>query len=393
VDSFAVSFQRQVGKANGFEIRYMHTRGKQMPVQVQLNSRPVIDAAMVVPTFLSAPSASDLAGRPSIGTIVANNPIIDPGAWVAPRQLEEEGFFGALTGFPPIGESRYNGLAFSFNRRFTNNIGFTTAYTFSKTRDNALNELYTSDLNPRRAQDAGEYFGDGLSLDTEWAPSVVDIPHRFVTSFAIDIPFFNNSSNAFLKAALGGWALNGIFQIQSGQPVTVQSGRDSNRNGDAAGDRAILNPDGDPTLSSGIYAVNAAGVRIQDEDGNDILDDDSTVAYVALNPDAGYISAGFFAAELANGGAAMAPRNSLRTKSWNKTDLVLIKNTRFGRDGRFNFQIGAELFDVFNQRVRNIEGVGANTRAFVLAGNPNFNNYEIGSYVGRTVRMRAKFIF
>lgn len=185
---------------------------------------------------------------------------------------------------------------------------------------------------------------------------------------------------------LGGFQVNGIFQIQSGQPITVRSGRDSNLNFDAAGDRAIFNPNGDPQISSGIFAVNSAGTRIVDANGADVLDDPSTVAYVALNPNAGFISTGFLA-------RSTAGRNTLRTRGFNQTDVVLLKNTRFGTDGRFNFQIGAEIFDLFNQRPKTIGGVGAQTGAFGIAGNPNFNNYDIGNFTGRKITMRAKFIF
>jgi hypothetical protein len=47
-------------------------------------------------------------------------------------------------------------------------IGLTAAYTFSKTTDNSTNELNTSALNPRRPQDAGNFFAGGLNIDNEW---------------------------------------------------------------------------------------------------------------------------------------------------------------------------------------------------------------------------------
>lgn len=233
-----------------------------------------------------------------------------------------------------------------------------------------------------------------MNIDNEFGPSVFDVPHRFVTSFNVDVPFFNNSQNAFLKAVLGGFQLNGIFQIQSGQPVTVLAGRDANRNGDSAGDRALFNPNGNPNISSGITAVglvNGVVTTVPLLIGTN--PNPAIRAYVANNSNAGYISTGFFAKELAGQGSGTAIRNSLRTKGYSNTDLVILKNTRFGADGRFNFQIGAEIFDLFNQRIQTIAGVGAFTNAFNTAGNSNFNNYEIGSYIGRKITMRAKFYF
>ncbi|MEQ1765780.1 MAG: TonB-dependent receptor, partial [Pyrinomonadaceae bacterium] len=118
-DSIAVSYQRQIGAANGLEIRYLRTRGKSLPVQVQLNSRPVVDAAMVLPTFLTAPTVAQVTALPTITQVIAANPIF-AGANVAPRQLASQGFNGVITGLPtPIGSSKYDGLAVSLTRRFS----------------------------------------------------------------------------------------------------------------------------------------------------------------------------------------------------------------------------------------------------------------------------------
>jgi hypothetical protein len=387
-DSVTFSYQRQLGANSGIELRYLRTMGRQMPVQVQLNARQTPNAAFVIPTFLAAPTAAQLASLPTISTIVANNPTINAATLVGPRALPE--FTGVLTGFPAIGESNYDGFSASFNRRLARNFGITAAYTLSETRDNSTNELNTSALNPRRPQAAGNNFSSqGLNIDNEWGPSPLDVRHRFVSSFSIDLPFFNNSSSGALRAILGGFQLNGIFQAQTGQAITVLAGRDANRNGDGAGDRALFNPAGNPNTSSAVQAVALVNGVVT----NVAMGDVRTVAYVAVNPVAGYISTGLFAKELANFGAGTAGRNSLRTRGFNQTDLVVLKNIRFGTDGRFNVQIGAEIFDLFNQRSKTLEGVGAQTAAFATAGNANFNNYEIGSFDARTVRFRAKFYF
>lgn len=387
-DSFAVSYQRQLDKSTGLEFRYLRTRGHLLPVQVQLNGRQSPEAAFVIPTLLSQPTAAQLSSLPTFAQVSAT-PGLTGGQGTRP--LAQFGFTnGAVTSFEPIGRSEYDGVSVSATRRFTKNVGFTAAYTFSKTIDDSTNELFTSFLNPRRPQNAGNFFSPaGLNLDNELGRSTLDIPHRFVTSFNVDIPFFNNSENAFLKAVLGGFQVNGIFQAQSGQPITILAGRDANRNGDGAGDRAIFNPNGDPTISSAITGVGLVnGVVTTLPIGNP-----EVRAYVATNPNAGFISTGFFASALANNGAGTAARNSFRTQGFNNTDLVILKNTRFGTDGRFNFQIGAEMFNVFNQRQRTIAGVGAFTSAFNTAGNANFNSYGIGSFGGRSITLRGKFYF
>ncbi|MFN2491746.1 MAG: hypothetical protein ABR501_02545 [Pyrinomonadaceae bacterium] len=58
-----------------------------------------------------------------------------------------------------------------------------------------------------------------------------------------------------------------------------------------------------------------------------------------------------------------------------------------------HIQFGAEIFNLWNQRMRTISGVGATTAAFANSGSPFFNNYSIGNFSGRTVQLRAKFEF
>jgi outer membrane receptor protein involved in Fe transport len=387
-DAFSVSFQRQLNRSTALEIRYLRTNGKDLFVQVQTNSRTVADGAMVIPTLFAIPTAAALGALPTIGTVAAGDPVLN-GATQAPRQLPQ--FAGVLTSDPPVGKSRYDGVSFSVNRRLSKHFAGTAAYTWSRTWDNSFNELFTSSLNPRRSQDAGEFFGKGIDLTSDWSRSIADIPHRFVASGIYEVPF--KSQNSFLNALVAGWELTGIFQAQSGQLVDIQSGIDSNRNGDNAGDRAILNPNGDLNIGTqvvGLTLVN--GVVTQVPVGS--APNANVRAYLAVNPNAGWVQTGYFAKELANGGAGTAPRNAFRTKAWNSTDMVFLKNTRFGGEGRFNFQFGAEVHDVFNQRPRTVAGIGAGARSFVLpSANPFFLNYDFGVYGGRTVTLRTKFIF
>ena len=120
--------------------------------------------------------------------------------------------------------------------------------------------------------------------------------------------------------------------------------------------------------------VNAAGHTVA-------FGNNATVAYVAVNPAAQYIQAG-------PGAFANAGRNTLRTRGFNRTDASIMKSFRFSEDG-YNIQVGAEFFNLFNQRVRTIAGLGNQTgaaaTAFVTAGSASFNDYSIGNYVGRMI--------
>ncbi len=394
--SATLSYQRELTRGTALELRYIHTAGRHLPVQVRLNGGVVDTSRLVIPTFLTPPSADQLTGRPTLGSVnLQVNP--DGSQSRFPTRLGSFGFAGSVTSFEPEGNSTYDGASVSLTRRLTNGFAMTAAYTFSKAIDNATNELFSSTVNPRRAQ-------DGFDLSEERSLSAIDVPHRFAASFNYDVPFFNRNENRFVKGVLGGWQINGVFQTQSGQLMTPQSLIDSNRNRDAAGDRTIVNLNGVPGTGSGVYGVNAAGQRIVDSSGADLLGHPSTVAYVAINSTAQYIQAGY-------GARANAGRNTLRTNSWNRTDMTFVKNIRFSGE-RYNVQLAAEVGNLFNQRIRTIGdfgspffvnqndfngtnqfGIGAVSFAFPDVTSPLFNNYSAGNFSGRTIQLRAKFIF
>ncbi len=347
-------------------------------MQVRLNGGVVDDSRLVVPTFFGQPTTAQLASLPTLESL----------GGAPPRRLAAFGFGNAnITSFEPEGNSVYDGAAVSLTRRLSRGLAFTSAYTWSKAIDNATNELFSSTVNPRRAQDAFDLRGErGLSA--------VDVPHRFVASFNYDIPWFNKSDNALARKVLGGWQLNGVFQAQSGQPVTPQSNLDSNGNRDVAGDRTIVNLTGVRGTGSAVVALDRTGAQVE-------LGDPTTVAYLAVNPNAQYIQAGPFA-------RANAGRNTLRSHGFNRTDIVFVKNTPLWSE-RFNLQLAAEVYNLFNQRIRTIgdfgnpvfknqnfndnAGVGPGTPSFAVVDSPFFNNYSTGTFSGRTVQLRAKFIF
>ncbi|MFN2412659.1 MAG: hypothetical protein ABR535_06345, partial [Pyrinomonadaceae bacterium] len=180
-------------------------------------------------------------------------------------------------------------------------------------------------------------------------------------------------------------------QTQSGQPFTPLSGVDSNLNFDVAGDRTILNASGTPGTGSAVFPVGSNGQRLTVTlaDGTVAfapVGDPRAVAYVAINPNAQYIQAG-------PGARATAGRNTIRSNGFHRTDLTALKNFRFGGDNNYNLQLGAEVFNLFNQRIREIATVGATNTAFVNVNSSAFNSYSLGVVPGRVIQIRAKILF
>jgi outer membrane receptor protein involved in Fe transport len=381
--SWAFSFQRELTPTMALELRYLGTRSRHLPVQIWLNPGiPPVTATRFVPTFFSQPTAAQLAGLPAVSTFQAARAFRNPA-------------FNILTTFDPVGNSQYDGVAANVTRRFSRGLAFTASYTFSKTISNSDNEVFSSVANPRRPQ-------NNLNLSDQRALSDLDIPHRFVLAFTYEVPTFNN--NDFVKTVLGNWNLSGIFQVQSGQPITPQSGVDSNLNFDAAGDRTIFNPNGASGTGSPVCAVNSSGQFLTSA-GAVTTDINScrpgsgaAVAYFAINPNAQYIQAGL-------GALTNAGRNTLRSNRISRTDAAITKRFPFGEE-RYNIEIGAEINNLFNQRVYAIgnfgnalgtataPGLSPTDFAFPTVSSPLFNNYgAIGNFPGRSIQLRAKINF
>ena len=122
------------------------------------------------------------------------------------------------------------------NRRFSNGLQFQGAYTWSHLIDNSTADFNTTALTPRRAQDF-------QNLSAEKASSALDRRQRFTIAAYYEAPWFKQS-NWLMRNVVGNWTVAPIYTYETPELVTVQSGLDSNFNGDSASDRMIINPAG-----------------------------------------------------------------------------------------------------------------------------------------------------
>jgi hypothetical protein len=194
---------------------------------------------------------------------------------------------------------------------------------------------------------------------------------------------------------MNGYQVNTVYLAQTGQPVTIQSGRDSNANGDSAGDRAMLNPFATSgTIGSSISNVCGA------PNGSTYVagachTGDPTVGYVAKNPAARFVVTG--AGVVSNLG-----RNSWTTPGFGVWNLGVGKKTYFGEQ-RY-LMVRADVFNVLNHpsfalsngNVFSNAGVtvGTTTPGYVLPADPNFLNAP-GLFSGgfRSITLGLKFVF
>jgi len=300
-----------------FEARYLGTRGVHLYTQVQPNRLARVDATHNLPTFLSMPPAGSLAGLPYTLADLRARPNIDP-------RFSAAGFTSPITEFTPQGYSRYNGLALQLNRRLTNGLQIVGSYTWSHLIDNSTAEVFSTVLTPRRPQDFRNIGGDQSS-------SALDRRHRFTMSVIYDVPWFRKG-NWLMRNIVGNWEIAPIYTYETPEYFTVQSGIDSNLNGDAWPDRTIVNPAGASGTGSAVTGLNRAGATVP-------AGDPTTVAYVATNPNARYIQAGL-------GAYADAGRNTEPTRPIDNIDITALK--RFTFSDRFHVEFGGQAYNLLN---------------------------------------------
>ena len=308
--------QHEFGGKYVFETRYTGTRGLFLPIQEQLNIQPVVNASNALPVYTSQPSQATLNGLTSTlsGLNAAYN--ATPSGKFVPAYANA-GFTNPITAFTPRGNSIYHAWSNELSRRFTNGLQFRGNYTWSHNIDDSTDALDSTTLAPRRPQDS-------QNLRAERATSLLDRRNRVVLTVIYDLPYFKNR-NWFMKNLLGNWEIAPVYTYQSGQPATAQSNFDSNLNGDSAPDRTVVNPGGNPGVGSGTTALaNSNG---------------DTVAFLATNPNAGYIAA-------PKGALPTGGRNTLNLLPTDDIDLTLLK--RFNINERFRFEFSARAFNIFN---------------------------------------------
>jgi hypothetical protein len=360
--------QRLLGKDYTVEVRYVYTKGVHLWNQTRLNITSPVTPANALPTYLTQPSAATLASlKETLGQLLS----------IQKNDLIQYGFSNAIVGYHPWGNSRYNGLQMQMTKRYSKNFSYVAAYTWSHDFDDSTATNFSTILSPRRAQDF-------QNMRAEWASSALDRRHRISITPIYDIKPFENKGY-LLKNVVGNWNASFSFTLQSPEFATVQSGVDSNLNGDSL-DRGIVNPLGVANTGSGVTGYNVAGQKMA-------AGSSSIVAYVANNSNAQYIVAG-------QGALSNEGRNTFPLSRTTNVDFSLLKRLNFTE--RFKIEVGAQAFNLFNHAqfvggfISDVSpnSTSAVSRNFLIPGNASFGQYQqFFPSNARTMQLVARFVF
>ncbi len=208
---WSFSIQRQINRNNVAEIRYVGNHGSGLFQSINRNPliSPFVNGFSVggftvpafpnlIPAGVTAQTCTDDPTTPGVNEGICNGRIL-PKALVRSREN--------------TATSDYHGLQTRYNGRLFDQLTLGASYTFSKTLDNA-SEIFSF----------GEAFTaqDPFTLTKgERSFSGNDRRHAAALNFIWDVPIFKKQEG-WVGHLLGGWQLNGTYNLASGRRFTVQ---------------------------------------------------------------------------------------------------------------------------------------------------------------------------
>jgi len=263
--------------------------------------------------------------------------------------------YGAIRLTENAGESTYNSLQISADRRYMNGLKIGFAYTFGKSMDNA--------------SDKRNVVWNTYDDSSYWGLSNFDRRHVLNVYYIYDLPFWKDQ-NSTLQNVLGGWQISGASFFRTGTPFSVVRTNDIAGVGDGSF--------GQPYNLVGDTTSNAGG-QFSAGSGND--------QNFWFNPAA-------FAAPTA-GTFGNAPRNPsfLRNPGEQQWDIAFFKNFRM--PGTQKIQFRAEIFNFINHpNWGNVAGT-TTTSGFnqVDPTNANFGRVIAKTDARREVQLSLRYQF
>ena len=204
---WSFSLRRQLPLRSTIEVSYVGNRGTKLAVARQFNPVPA--------AYLSTSPVRDQRTIDMLSTQVTNPFSAIPvfagtslsGARVGRSQLLRPypQFMNISTDLPD-GYSYYHSMQTNVEKRFSHGLLFQAAWTWAKLMDATA---YLNETDPRPYE----------------VVSAIDVTHRFVASVIYELPFGKGKpvlggAGAWLNRVVGGWQAQGVYEGQSGQPLS-----------------------------------------------------------------------------------------------------------------------------------------------------------------------------
>jgi len=323
--------QHQLGRDVVVEIGYVGSEGHHLNINHDLNyglAQPCLDLNQIpgqscgpfgadrsffipansipagVTLHLPYGSVASVTGpnNPAI-TLVGLRPYSSPGCEPTTGvgcPTDGQPVFGSIYPADNMGNSNYNSLQISAEKRASRGLDFRAAYTFSKSFD--YGSSFEDTINP-------------VDFRKGYALSQFDARHRLVFSYVWTLPA--PSMNGVLGKLADGWSISGITTLQSGFPIRITSNADL----ELQNSFAFLTA-GEPDIVAPFRELNPRGP-----------------GHYAFDPAS-------FAPPTELGVIGNSPRTVCCGPGINDFDFALLKDTPLGERTRLQFR--AEFFNLFN---------------------------------------------
>jgi len=255
----------------------------------------------------------------------------------SPLNIRLDHRFNAVNQVQSLGTSIYHAGQLEVLKRISHGLSFDASYTYG----HAIDDI--SDVLGVLVNDSAN-FQDPRNPASNRASSQFDLRHRFVSSSVWEIPWTKRYHGVAGKA-LDGWAISGIFSIQSGFPTSIfADSATTTRRG--VQDIALLGgglvrANGDPTQFTPVPFGSPEAANIPGLCARQVGTVPGTGGATACDN-----ASGFPLTQPLLGNFGTSPRNSLRLDNLVNFDMGILKNTRLTE--KVNFQFRWEMYNVFN---------------------------------------------
>jgi hypothetical protein len=280
-------------------------------------------------------------------------------------------FDTSIAAFRSNTQSNYNSLQVRLEKRYSHGLQYEAAYTFAHALDNASSASLGSVNN-------GD-FRDQTNPNLEYGNADFDVRHRFVFSYAYELPFgrgrrLAKNASGFVNQILGNWQMNGVFSAATGNYYTATDASPVS-NSECGGyvgvycsrPNLVGNPNARPCIPGTLFNTCA------------------------------------FAHNLAQGTFGDAGRNIIQGPGYKTWDTALVK--QFPIREQMHFEFRAEIFNVLNHVNYLFGSFGAisveptplelNPNAINTPSNPRLSNfgYPLAARAPRQIQFALKFYF
>ena len=324
IQQFSLGFQYAFTHNDMLDVNYVGSRGRHITLAGmnygQLNPSYLSMGSQLNETLPEDPYGTALTG---LGLPAPSCPYT-----MAQSLMPYPEYCGAVSAEDePVGINNYNALQTKYNHRFRWDLSFTASYTFSKFLSDVGGPEEWGSIN-------GDQGGAGIrnfyDLKGDWSVDGENIKHSLVMNYIYELPVgrgkqIGGDMNKAVDAVVGGWQIAGITTVQSGFPMSIGPGTNSES---VFGGNQHANFTGQP-----LHSGHCGGT-------NGVPEIPVGTAYCFFNPAAFEAPAEFTFGD--------APRylSNLSAPKYVNQDFTFAKTFQWAE--RWHLQVGLQMFNSFN---------------------------------------------